>query len=143
MNFRRTSINLLIAAILPAMAISLPTMQAQAKDGRNAAFAVGLIAGAVGGAAIVNANSGYRTAPPRRYYRPPVHDYYRPPERRYYRPAPPPPPRYYRAAPPPPRYYRPAPWTREWYSYCHSKYRSFNPRTGYFTTYSGYQKFCR
>ncbi len=49
-----------------------------------------------------------------------------------------------------PRQYAPAParvsyqpWTPEWYSYCSRKYRSFNPRTGYYTTYSGYQRFCR
>ena len=39
--------------------------------------------------------------------------------------------------------YRPAPWTAEWYRYCDAKYRSFNPRTGMFTTYSGVQKLCR
>ncbi|WP_349357710.1 BA14K family protein [Stappia sp.] len=38
---------------------------------------------------------------------------------------------------------RPAPWTAEWYRYCDAKYRSFNPRTGTFTTYSGVQKLCR
>lgn len=53
-----------------------------------------------------------------------------------------------------PRDYRPArpvvvgragpePWTREWYRYCSAKYRSFNPRTGQFTTYSGVKKLCR
>lgn len=35
------------------------------------------------------------------------------------------------------------PWSPAWYDYCRSRYRSFNPRTGYFTTYSGRQKFCR
>ena len=29
------------------------------------------------------------------------------------------------------------PWTPAWYQYCSSKYRSFNPQTGYFTAYSG------
>ncbi|WP_346910570.1 BA14K family protein [uncultured Roseibium sp.] len=42
-----------------------------------------------------------------------------------------------------PVYYRPAPWTPQWYRYCSSKYRSFNPNTGYFVTYSGHRKFCR
>ncbi len=41
------------------------------------------------------------------------------------------------------RYYRPRPWTPEWYDYCMSKYRSFNPETGYYRTYSGRLKFCR
>ena len=35
-----------------------------------------------------------------------------------------------------------APWTTEWYSYCSSRYRSFNPDTGYFLAYSGQYRFC-
>ena len=46
--------------------------------------------------------------------------------------------RYYR------RYgYHPRPWTPAWYDYCAAKYRSFNPRTGYYRTYSGRYRFCR
>ena len=41
------------------------------------------------------------------------------------------------------RGYSPEPWTGEWYDYCANRYRSFNPRTGYYTTYGGYQRFCR
>ena len=51
-----------------------------------------------------------------------------------------PPPAYY-PAPAPVVTYRPAPWTPAWYNYCHSKYRSFNPNTGYFLAYSGQYKF--
>ncbi len=54
-----------------------------------------------------------------------------------------PPPVYYRPAPAPVVSYRPAPWTPAWYNYCHSKYRSFNPNTGYFLAYSGQYTFCR
>lgn len=58
---------------------------------------------------------------------------------RYY--APPPPPVYYQ---PQPVYYgAPAPWTPAWYSYCSSKYRSFNPSTGTFLGYDGRYHFCR
>lgn len=39
--------------------------------------------------------------------------------------------------------YGPRPWSNDWYAYCSSKYRSFNPRTGYFVTYSGDHRFCR
>ena len=48
--------------------------------------------------------------------------------------------RYYRS-----RYYRyhPRPWTPAWYDYCMRKYRSFNPETGYYRTYSGHYRFCR
>nr|WP_321459884.1 BA14K family protein [uncultured Cohaesibacter sp.] len=124
-------IYLLVAALLPALAISLPSSKAYAEDGRNAAFAAGLAAGAIGGAALASSNRPrhWRPAPP--------------PPRHHWRPAPPPPPRYYRP-PPPPRYYaRPAPWSRAWFDYCYSRYRSFDPRTGYYTTYSGYKRFCR
>ena len=39
--------------------------------------------------------------------------------------------------------YRPEPWTPEWYDYCAAKYRSFNPQTGYYLSYSGRYRFCR
>ena len=35
------------------------------------------------------------------------------------------------------------PWTPAWHDYCSRKYRSFNPRTGYYTTYGGRKRFCR
>lgn len=35
------------------------------------------------------------------------------------------------------------PWSPAWFDYCRSKYRSFNPQTGYYTTYSGNQRFCQ
>lgn len=37
----------------------------------------------------------------------------------------------------------PAPWTPEWYSYCAAKYRSFDPATGMFLSYSGEYRLCR
>jgi hypothetical protein len=40
-------------------------------------------------------------------------------------------------------YGSPEPWTDEWYAYCHSKYRSFNPQTGMFLAYSGEYRPCR
>lgn len=57
---------------------------------------------------------------------------------RNYAPAPQP---YY--APKPAYYGPPAPWTPAWYSYCGSKYRSFNPNTGYFFGYDGRYHFCK
>jgi BA14K-like protein len=49
--------------------------------------------------------------------------------------------------PPAPAYapvaYGPPPWTPDWYSYCYSRYRTFNPRTGYFVGYDGVAYFCR
>lgn len=38
--------------------------------------------------------------------------------------------------------YAAEPWTREWFQYCESRYRSFNARTGTFTGYDGQQHFC-
>ncbi len=35
------------------------------------------------------------------------------------------------------------PWSDEWYDYCEAKYRSFNPQTGEFLSYSGEYKMCR
>lgn len=75
---------------------------------------------------------GYRNygPPPRGYYTPRSRTYYRPAQRRHY-------------APPPPVYRgRYAAWSPEWYAYCARKYRSFNPRTGYFLAYSGRYRFC-
>ena len=47
-------------------------------------------------------------------------------------------------APPPAVYYgRPAPWTDEWYDYCASKYRSFDPVSGTFQPYHGRRRLCR
>ena len=45
--------------------------------------------------------------------------------------------------PPMPVYYAPAPWTPQWYSYCATKYRSFDPRSGTFIGYDGYRHMCR
>ena len=39
--------------------------------------------------------------------------------------------------------YRPAPWTPEWYDYCASKYRSFDPASGTFQPYHGHRRLCR
>lgn len=59
-------------------------------------------------------------------------------------------PREVYVAPPPPRptYYTPAgygppPWTPDWYTYCYSRYRSFDPNSGTFIGYDGYEHFCR
>jgi hypothetical protein len=61
--------------------------------------------------------------------------------RYYYQPAP-----VYAAPPvvygPTPAYYAPEPWTSDWYSYCSSRYRSFDPQTGYFLGYDGNYHFC-
>ena len=35
------------------------------------------------------------------------------------------------------------PWTDAWYDDCFRRYRSFNPDTGYFLSYSGRYVFCR
>ncbi len=40
-------------------------------------------------------------------------------------------------------YNHPRPWTAAWYDYCSARYRSFNPDTGYYRTYSGRYRFCR
>lgn len=34
------------------------------------------------------------------------------------------------------------PWTRDWYNYCSSRYRSFDARSGTFVGYDGQEHFC-
>ncbi|MDN2579344.1 BA14K family protein [Aquibium sp. ELW1220] len=34
------------------------------------------------------------------------------------------------------------PWTRDWYRYCAARYQSFDPQTGTFRGYDGYDHFC-
>ncbi|MBX3570652.1 MAG: BA14K family protein [Rhizobiaceae bacterium] len=41
------------------------------------------------------------------------------------------------------RYAAAEPWTRDWFEYCSSRYRSFNPRTGTFVGYDGMRHFCQ
>ena len=50
-------------------------------------------------------------------------------------------PRYYHA--PKVYYHAPVAWTPAWYTYCKTKYRSFDPHTGRFITYSGEWRLCR
>ena len=38
---------------------------------------------------------------------------------------------------------RPRPWTDAWFDYCAAKYRSFDPETGRYRTYSGKYRMCR
>ncbi|MGH6865152.1 MAG: BA14K family protein [Methyloceanibacter sp.] len=54
--------------------------------------------------------------------------------------APPPQPVY---APVAPVAYGPEPWSPDWYTYCYSRYRSFNPNDGTFVGYDGIVHFCR
>jgi len=111
--------------------------------GAAAAGVIGLAAGAIIGSAF--SGPGYYAGAP--YYGGPV--YYDPPPYRY---LPPPypyrseayvgpprydPPRYYQ-----PRAYRPVQWSPEWIAYCARKYKSFNPRTGTYRTYSGRVRMC-
>ena len=98
----------LVATLATGATIALPTQEAEAAGGRNAAFAIGAFTGLAVGAIAATRHRTY------------VHH-----------------------VPAPVYYGRPAPWTAAWYDYCSARYRSFNPRTGYFVTYSGKRRFCR
>ena len=144
MTGKRLYVLAMLAAIVPALIVTMPAPQAHAKDGRNAAFVFGLVTGAVGAAILYDHHtrrdvrwSRVRNHYHRGYYgRCHIHNGVRHCHRaRNYRPA-----RTYYA---PQRSYRPKPWTKRWYRYCLNKYRSFNPRTGYYRTYSGKRRFCR
>lgn len=108
-------------ALVAGVTVFTPTQSAKAAEGWQ--VGVGIASGFVAGAVIGS------TLNQRRYYAPP-RTYYRAPAYRA---------RAYRA---PVVAYRPAPWSPAWYNYCASKYRSFNPRTGYFLAYSGQYRFC-
>ncbi|WP_210203540.1 BA14K family protein [Breoghania corrubedonensis] len=102
-----------------------------------AGFAAGAVIGSMLSQRYSNYGSSYAG------YGPGYAGYYRP---NYYvgsRPYPPPYSYPMPIAPQPYDYGRPAPWTPQWYDYCFARYRSFDPRTGYFTAYSGRKVFCR
>lgn len=115
--FRKIALTASALALVAGVTLTAQTETAHAGNGWRvgAGIAGGLAAGAIIGSALSRP----------RYVAP-----------RYYAP----PPAYY---PAPVVTYRPAPWTPAWYNYCHAKYRSFNPNTGYFLAYSGQYKFCR
>ena len=52
-------------------------------------------------------------------------------------------PRYVERRYAPVRGYGPAAWSRDWYNYCASRYRSFDPRSGTFQPYHGPRQLCR
>ncbi|TLP48622.1 MULTISPECIES: BA14K family protein [Cohaesibacter] len=132
---RNLSIYLLVAAILPALMITVPTSDAQARS-RTGAFVAGIVIGAAGAAALYHHSNKRWNRARNHYHRTFRRGCHTHNGVRHCHRA-----RSYRASP----VYsgRPRPWTRAWYRYCSNKYRSFNPRTGYFTTYSGRKRFCR
>lgn len=85
-----------LAFAVAAASLTLPET-AYAKHGNGAAIALGLLGGALAGAAIASTAPGYYAAPPAYYYpyAPPVYSvapppayYYAPPPASYYAPAP-------------------------------------------------------
>lgn len=119
MFMKRIATYAMIATMATATALTLPAPQAEAKDGRNGAFVAGaitgLVTGAIAGQALKDNDNG--------------RNHFRGPRRHFNHHS---------------RHYgRPKPWTNAWYDYCHSRYRSFNPRTGYFLGYDGDHHFCR
>lgn len=140
--FKRSLIAGLAAAI--ALAGSVPLTEAGHKPshrrGEGAAAALGIAAAALGLAAVAS-------LPSRHYYGGDYY-YYDPATGLYYRDA----PRVVYVEPEPEVVYvepqvvyrsAPEPWTDDWYAYCASKYRSFDPDTGTYMTYSGRRKLCR
>jgi len=116
--FKKFATTTVALALVAGAALTTQTQSAKAAEGWQVGVGIasGLAAGALIGSAL--SQPRYHAAP--RYYAPP----------RVYYPA-------------PVVTYRPAPWSPAWYRYCRSKYRSFNPNTGYFLAYSGKYRFCR
>ena len=119
-----------LASIIAIGAVAIPAPAEAGRGGRAVAAGIlGFAAGAIIAGSAARAHHGhgayhyddhYYAPPPRRVYV----------ERRYYRA-----PRAYA--------YAPEPWTPEWYDYCHSKYRSFDARSGTYQPYHGPRRFCR
>ncbi|GLS32151.1 BA14K-like protein [Mesorhizobium albiziae] len=131
-RFLKTAV--LAAALGATTLAAMPTAQAGDNWRRHRSNGDAVAAGVIGLAA--GALIGGALAQPR--YREPVYydDYYEPaPVRRY---------NYVRTYEEP-RYVRryAEPWSREWYRYCSSRYRSFDPDTGTFVGYDGRERFCR
>nr|WP_319485619.1 BA14K family protein [uncultured Cohaesibacter sp.] len=122
----------MITALGMTAAVTGTAPQAQAKDGKNAALATGIIVGTVAGAIAVNAAKDNKR---------PVTVHRAPPPPKHYAPAP-----RKAYAPNPPRHYAPNPrsivMSREQIRRCSERYRSFNPRTGYYTGYDGRKHLC-
>ena len=143
MTGRKTLIYVLMMAVLPALIITIPTSQAQARNGRTAAFVFGFVAGATGTAIIYNHNrqrwGRVRNHYHRGYYKGcHTHNGVRHCHRqKRYRSA----PVYY--SQPKVYYKRPKAWSRSWYRYCSKRYRTFNPRTGYYFYKPGRKRLCR
>ncbi len=114
---KKLAITGLAIALAAAALVTTGTGAAQAKNNYwvpGAAAAGGFVAGAVIGSALSQP----------RYYAPP--------------------PAYVEPVYPAPVYYaRPAPWTPEWYRYCSTRFRTFNPDTGYYFYRPGQARFCR
>jgi len=99
-----------------------------------AAGIIGFAAGAILGGALSQPRYGNG------YYDDRYYDdgYYAQPDVVYVQPR-----RVYTQRRPPTYAYALEPWSPEWYAYCESEYRSFEPSTGYYVTYGGKYRFCR
>lgn len=110
---KKLAVTGLAVAVITAAALSTGAGEAQAKKWYWSPGAAAA-GGFVAGAVIGSALAAPRYAPPPAYVEPgPI--YYGPPE----------------------------PWTPAWYEYCSSKYRTFNPETGYYFYKPGRARFCR
>ena len=122
--FKKFAVTASALALVAGVTLTSQATPAHAAKGWQVGVGVasGLAAGAILGSAL--SQPRYVAPPPAYYPAPPA-----------YYPAP--------APAPAPVIYRPAPWSPAWYNYCSRKYRSFNPNTGYFLSYSGQYRFCQ
>ena len=126
-----------LALTFAALTFSAPAEAGHRHRGGGDAAAAGIIgfaAGAILGGALSGPryNRGYYDD---RYYGDGY--YYDQPDVVYVEPRP------VYVQPAPVYRYAVEPWTPEWYSYCESRYRSFNPDTGYYKGYDGRFHLCR
>ncbi len=115
-------------AFASVIAIGSLASATPAEAGRGGRAAAAGIIGFAAGALIGSAASRHHYGHDLHYYD--YHHYYASP-RHVYHHAP------YRYS------YAPEPWAPDWYSYCHSKYRSFDSRSGTYQPYNGPRRLCR
>jgi BA14K-like protein len=151
-----------VLALAAAATVIAPMTQASAEDWRNrrhnhnsdalVAGVIGLAAGAIIVGALADQNNQPRVYYRQRVYDEPVYDgpafdepVYAQPDEDYY----PPQPRPHIIRRHPQVIYSDnyagsfEPWTRGWYQYCASRYRSFNPDRGTYRGNDGLNHFCK
>lgn len=127
-SFRSMAVIVAVAAAFAVQSAPASAWETRSNGDAESAIALGIVGAAAGFIAGTALNGGkhptvaYRSTPARDWRSPP-----RDHGRKHFRQD-------RRAV---------QPWSAEWYRYCTTTYRSFNPRTGTFRGYDGKVQFCQ